>query len=237
VGGPIVLLNQRICDLNLDLRSSPLYSRIEKLYAALRSRRLSFRPPCYFADEWFVPEGDPVIGIPFYLATRPLRRMERENTGVVEGDSKSDFMKLLRHEAGHAICYAFQLHRRAAYRATFGRSSKPFSDNYRFDARSKNFVINLDDHYAQSHPDEDFAETFAVWLQMTEKAWRSRYRNWDCLRKLMVVDGMMKSIAARRPLVRTGEYMCHVKTLAYTLKTYYRRRNAFLARHSRSDNA
>jgi hypothetical protein len=227
-------LDRRICDLNLDLKRSPLYKRVLELYTALRARRLNFRPPCYFADEWFVPEGDAVIGIPFYLATPRLRRLEREHTGEVEGARKSYFMKLLRHEAGHAICHAFRLHRRPAYRALFGRSSKRFSDNYRFDARSRHFVINLDDHYAQSHPDEDFAETFAVWLECPEKNWRARYRNWGCLQKLSAVDAMMKSIAGRRPPVSGGERMCDAQTLALSLRSYYKRRNAFLRRNARA---
>jgi len=217
-------LGVRVCDLNLKLEKTPLHSRVLALYGELTARDLHFRPPCYFADEWFVPEGDPVIGVPFYLATKQLVRLERKEIGEVEGDTKSYFMKLLRHEAGHAISYAFKLHRRAIYRSVFGSSVKRFSDNYRFNPQSKNFVVNLKDHYAQSHPDEDFAETFAVWLAQPEHVWRKRYAGWNALGKLTTVAAMMNGITRTRPLVRTGEKMCRVSTLTYTLKTFYARR-------------
>ena len=42
-------------------------------------------------------------------------------------------------------------------------------------------------HYAQKHPDEDWAETFAVWLE--GGPWRRRYRDWQvALAKLEYVD-------------------------------------------------
>jgi hypothetical protein len=220
------LLSTRICDLKLNLQTSPLFSRIRTLYDELAERNLRFRPPCYFADEWFVPEGDPVIGIPFFLASKQLTQLERRRTGEAEGATRRHFMKLLRHEAGHAISYAFNLHRSKDYRRVFGSSSKPFHDQYRFNPRSKKFVINLDDHYAQSHPDEDFAETFAVWLAESETVWRKRYRGWSAVRKLEMVARMMKDIEHQAPLVRDGEKMCHVSTLKYTLRTHYMRRRS-----------
>jgi len=224
------LINTRICDLRLNLKTSPLYSRVRALYGELSSRDLRFRPPCYFADEWFVPEGDPVIGIPFFLATKELRGLEQKEIGEVEGSTRAYFMKLLRHEAGHAICYAFRLHRHPLYRQMFGSSRKPFSDVYRFNPRSKQHVINLTDHYAQSHPDEDFAETFAVWLEMSEAGWRRKYAGWKALKKLEAVAQMMMAIERKTPLVRTGEKMCRASKLKITLKKFYTRRRAALIR-------
>ena len=226
-------MSWRICDLGLNLKSSPLHSRVLDLYDALAARKLLFRPPCYFADEWFVPEDDPVIGIPFYLADKQLRQLERKEIGEVEGHTKPYFMKLLRHEAGHAISHAFKLHRLKEYRSVFGPSQKRFSDNYRYNPLSKNYVINLKDHYAQSHPDEDFAETFAVWLSQPEKKWLQFYKRWDALKKLKTVDRFMKAIKNKRPLIQTGEEMCHVSTLEYTLSTYYKRRRALQSKYSR----
>jgi hypothetical protein len=226
------LLNVRICDLGLNLETSPLYSRVLALYEELSSRRLCFRPPCYFADEWFVPDGDPVIGIPFYLANERLRRLERQEIGEVEGDTKPYFMKLLRHEAGHAISHAFKLHRRRIYRTVFGSSAKPFSDIYHFDPKSTDYVINLNDHYAQSHPDEDFAETFAVWLALPERVWRNQYKGSKALKKLLTVARMMKELERAAPPVRTGEKMCRTSTLKYTLKTFYKRRRLLPAHNS-----
>jgi len=222
------LLNLRPCDLKLNLKTNPLYKRIKQLYSELEQRHLFFRPPCYFADEWFVPEGDPVIGIPFYLATPQLIRIERAMIGEAEGDTNQYFMKLLRHETGHAISYAYKLYRKQSYRNTFGHSAKLFTESYKFNPRSKKHVLNLDDHYAQSHPDEDFAETFAVWLEHPPQYWTNRYRGWKALDKLFYMNTLMASIAGQKPLVKMGEKMCHVSTLKYTLWTYYTRRRALV---------
>lgn len=226
----------RICDLKLNLAKSPLVSRVFDLYGELSARNLRFRPPCYFADEWFVPEGDPVIGIPFYLANKQLSHLERKIIGEVEGSEKSYFMKLLRHEAGHAISYAFKLHRHKAYRLIFGNPQKKFSDVYRFNPKSKNYVLNLKDYYGQSHPDEDFAETFAVWLSQPESRWKRQYKGWGAIKKLKTVSHFMKDIENKPPLIRNGEKMCHVSTLEYTLRTYYLRRRSMLSHQTGMHN-
>ena len=225
------LMAVRICDLGLSLRNSHLWPDVLQLYQELYAKKIRFAPTCYFADEWFVPEGDPVIGIPFYLANKQLMRLEKKMIGEVEGETPAYFMKLLRHEAGHAISYAFRLHRRRTYQRIFGPSKLLFNDIYDYNPRSRDHVINLKEHYAQSHPDEDFAETFAVWLSTPEKNWRNKYKGWPALTKLMYVRDLMKSIENRLPLVRSGEKMCHVNTLKYTLWTYYMRRRSLLTHH------
>ena len=227
------LLNRRICDLNLRLQDTPLQDRVDQLHGELLRRNLRFRPSCYFADEWFVPEGDTVIGIPFYLASKRLMRIEKTMMGEVEGETKEHCMRLLRHEAGHAISYAYKLFKKKSYVRVFGSTAKLFMDHYKFNPKSRRFVIHLGDHYAQSHPDEDFAETFAVWLSQPEDAWRKRYRTWPALRKLEYVKNLMAGIQGKRPLVRGGEKMCHVSTLRYTLWTYYMRRRSLVDSHPR----
>lgn len=228
------VLNKRICDLKLDMRQTSINAYVKLLYKELSKRQLLFKPECYFADEWFVPEGDPVIGIPFYLANPLLVRVEREMMGEVEGDNKQDFMKLIRHEAGHAIAYAFRLHRKRSYNKTFGSISKMFVDHYKFNPRSKKHVQNIPNYYAQSHPDEDFAETFAVWLKDPPKVWVKRYKGWKALEKLYYVNTLMTSIAGQKPLVKRGEMMCHYKSMKITLWTYYMKRRALVETHRRS---
>lgn len=227
------LMAVRICDLGLKLQKTHLWPHVLQLYRELYARRIRFLPVCYLADEWFVPEGDPVIGIPFYLANKTLMRLERKMIGEVEGESPGYFMKLLRHEAGHAISYAYRLYKKRAYKRVFGSPSELFLDFYKFNRRSKKHVIHLKDHYAQSHPDEDFAETFAVWLTYPEEKWRKKYKGWKALRKLEFVQSLMESIADRLPLVERGEKMCHVSTLKFTLWTYYMRRRSILEHHRR----
>ena len=112
-------------------------------------------------------------------------------------------MRILRHEAGHVVQHAYELHRRRRWQRLFGRSSKRYPSYYRPNPASRNFVQHLRLWYAQSHPDEDFAETFAVWLTPRSN-WRKRYDGWPALKKLQYVDELMAEIAGQQPLLRNG---------------------------------
>ena len=218
------LLERRISKLGLSLEGTPLAPLIRQLYDELSARGLSFHPPCHIGDEWFVPVGIPAIFIPFFLAHERLRALERTMMLEVEGGTPEWFMKLIRHEAAHAYAYAFQLPRKKKWQQIFGRTSRDETpDFYRPRPFSRSYVVNLDDWYAQSHPDEDFAETFAVWLT-PGLDWRTRYAAWKALRKLEYVDELMQSLAGKAPLhlpsYRVADYNC----LNLKLKTYYARK-------------
>ncbi len=93
------------------------------------------------------------------------------------------------------------LPRRKKWQAQFGLSSNEDTPStYRPRPYSRSFVTHHDDWYAQAHPDEDFAETFAVWLT-PGLDWRARYAGWKALEKLEYVDELMKSLAGQPPLV------------------------------------
>jgi hypothetical protein len=223
------LLERRISKLNLRLEGTALEPLIKQLYDELSAKGLVFHPPCYVGDEWFVPVGIPAIFIPFFLVHDRLRALERTMMLEVEGGTKEWFMKLIRHEAAHAYSYAYQLTRKKKWREIFGQTSNEGTpDTYRPRPFSRSFVVNLDDWYAQSHPDEDFAETFAVWLT-PGLDWRKRYANWRALQKLEYVDELMRSLAGKPPVhspaFRAADYDC----LNLKLKTYYARKKKLYA--------
>ena len=212
------LLERKIRTLRLDLHElDPL---IRQLYGELSAKGLSFHPPCHIGDEWFVPIGIPAIFIPFFLVHERLRKLERKMVLEVEGESPDWFMRLMRHEAAHAYSYAYQLYKKKKWQQTFGLASREETDFYRPRPYSRSFVVHLEDWYAQSHPDEDFAETFAVWLT-PGLDWRARYKGWKALQKLEYVDALMQSIAGKPPVhqpqYRVTDYDC----LNIKLKTYY----------------
>jgi hypothetical protein len=222
------LLKLRFCGLGLQISGTWLEGRVEALYGELASRNLAFRPPCYLADEWLTPDNEPVIGIPFYLAHPRLKELEQKMMHDVEGGDVASCMKLLRHEAGHAINYAFRLHNRKKWKLLFGPFAKEYPDRYKYQPYSKSFVIHLDDGYAQYHPDEDFAETFAVWLT-PDSNWRKKYAGWKALKKLEYVDALMRRIAHRQPIVSKGSKHWNIARLTSKLATHYRKRRAFYA--------
>lgn len=190
------LLGRRISELGLTITGSRVERLVSRLHAELADHGVAFRPPVYLSDQWGCPDGTPLIGVPFYLADDRLERIEAEHAGAIESDEEA--MRYLRHEAGHAVNYAFRIHEREDFGALFGDYGRPYDEHYPADPLSRNHVRHILGWYAQKHPDEDFAETFAVWLT-PDIDWREEYAGWDALRKLEWVDGVMREVAALAP--------------------------------------
>ncbi len=217
------LLKQRLCDLPLSIEGTWLQECIQELYRELEAKQLPFRPECYLADEWLSPKDEPVIGIPFYLAHPVLIRLERKMMLEVEGETRAWCMQLLRHETGHALCHAYRLQQRKSWKDAFGSPSQEYKDTYRFRPYSKNYVHHLEGFYAQFHPDEDFVETFAVWLT-PGLDWKTQYQGWKALKKLAYVDKLMRTIQGKTPKVLKGKKYWHIKQSRMTLQSYYKRK-------------
>jgi hypothetical protein len=217
------LLSARLCDLDLRIEGSGLEERIGELYRELEAKGLRFRPHFWLSDEWFCPDGVPGIAIPFYLAHPRLARLELSQMLEVEGGTREWCLRILRHETGHALENAYRLRGRRRRQELFGRSSEPYPDHYVPKPYSRSFVVNLESWYAQSHPDEDFAETFAVWLTPGSD-WAARYAGWPALRKLQYVDALMRRIADRHPLVGARRTPDALPSLRRTLRVHYRRK-------------
>jgi hypothetical protein len=217
------LLKLRFCDLKLKLEGTRVAPKIRRLYAELDARGLRFHPHCWLAEEWFSPDGIPGIAIPFYLAHPRLERLERRLMREVEGGNSNWMMRILRHEAGHALDTAFRLRRRRGWREVFGPASLPYPDSYRARPGSRRFVQHLGAWYAQSHPAEDFAETFAVWLQPRSR-WRAHYADWPAIEKLEFVEQAMHELRGRRPQVRSRDEIEPLRSDTHTLAQHYRRK-------------
>ena len=138
----------------------------------------------------------------------------------VEGGTPETCLQILRHEAGHAFDNAYELRRRRRRVNLFGSPATEYPDFYLPRPYSKSFVLHLDSWYAQSHPDEDFAETFAVWLT-PDADWRTRYGDWPALRKLEYMDELMRDIAGRSPVVSTRRRIEPLERLRTTLRKHY----------------
>src|ERR1043165_3053041 len=187
------LLDLPMNQLGVTLDGAFLSGQIEQLYTELEARQLVFRPHFWLSNEWFTPDGVPGIAVPFYLAHPRLEKLEMDQMLEVEGGTPEWCMRILRHEAGHAIDNAFKLRQRRRRQQIFGPSYKAYPEYYDPKPYSKSFVLHLDSWYAQSHPDEDFAETFAVWLTLSD--WRERYAGWPALKKLEYMDALMRGLA------------------------------------------
>jgi Uncharacterized protein conserved in bacteria (DUF2248). len=222
------LLDLRIKDLGLRLEGTWVEECIEELYRELTHRGIALRPHCWLSDEWFSPTNVPGIGIPFYLVHPRLIRLERSMMHEAEGATRAECMRILRHEAGHAMQHGYRLHRRARYQRTFGKSSTPYPLSYRPKPASRNFVQHLRAYYAQAHPDEDFAETFAVWMQPRRHV-DAPVRRLAGTAKTRVVDELMAELAGVRAPVKTRVRPYPVSKNTMTLREHYEEKRAFYA--------
>jgi len=219
------LLRTRFCDLRLTLRHSVVEHAMSEIRRNLAARGIRFRPHVWLSEEWFSPDGVPGIAVPFYMAHPRLQRLERRFMGEVEGGNANWLTRILRHEIAHALDNAYRLRRRKDWGRAFGRHSRPYPDIYRPRPASRDFVLHLGHWYAQSHPTEDFAETFAVWLQPRAR-WRREYQGWPALRKLEYVDKLMAQLSGRRPIVSNEELIEPLSENTITLGEHYRRKRA-----------
>ncbi|MEE2960890.1 MAG: putative zinc-binding metallopeptidase [Myxococcota bacterium] len=219
------ILNVRLCDLKLKLKGSWLERPVENLRGELADRELVLKPHIWLSDDWFCPDGTTGFAAPFFLAHPRLIKLERKHLLEAEGSNFPWCMKLLRHETGHVLQNAYQLHRRKKWRELFGKSSLPYPTTYRPRPLSKNYVLNLYNWYAQSHPAEDFAETFAVWLKPGRK-WKTRYRGWPAIRKLEYVDELMAELMGVGPKKRSRAQVDPLSKLKKTLGEYFSEKQA-----------
>jgi hypothetical protein len=216
------LLDLRLCDLGVHIRGSDLVPRIRELERELVARGIArFRPFFWLSDDWYTPDGVPGVAIPFYMAHPRLARLEFTQMLEVEGGTPEWCMRILRHESGHALDNAYRLRRRRRRQQLFGRSSSKYPEYYTPRPYSRSFVLHLEPWYAQSHPDEDFAETFAVWLT-PDSPWRKRYHGWPALKKLEYVDALMAEIGPLPPAVTARRPVDPLRRLRKTLREHYR---------------
>ena len=219
------LLDVRLCDLKLRIEGSALQGRIDRLHGELHRKKLRFRPYIWLSTDWFTPERTTGFAVPFYLAHPRLARMEHSQMLEAEGSTADWCMRLLRHETGHAIDNAYRLHHRKVWRETFGYYSEPYRPDYRPQPSSKKFVQNLGNWYAQSHPAEDYAESFAVWL-MPRSKWREQYQGWPALQKLETLDSMLHEIQSQRPKISTRDRPESLPRVKLTLREHYELKKA-----------
>ena len=222
------LLQMRLKDLNLSIEGTWLQGCVKMLNGELKRRGL-VQAHAWISDEWFSPDTTPGIAVPFYLVHPRLARLERKMFKDVEGGTQRQAMQILRHEAGHIVQHAYALHRRRKWQETFGRSSTAYPESYRPNPNSRNFVQHLPRWYAQSHPDEDFAETFALWLTPRIN-WRQRYAEWPgALAKLEYVDSLMAEIAGTRAGLTRRMEVDPAHRLNRTLAEHYEQKLAWYA--------
>jgi hypothetical protein len=212
-----------IREIGVRIAGTPLEPVLKEFEAELERagiRRL--KPRFYLSDEWGVPFGTTAIALPFYLARADLLGLHAEQAGFIEGAGRTDLLRYLRHETGHVVNYAYKLYDREDWVKQFGSIDQPYEEEYRPEPFSLRFVRHLPGWYAQKHPDEDWAETFAVWMT-PGMDWRAEYADWpEALAKLNYCHRVMAELADRDPVVTDASLDEEVSDLGYSLEEYYR---------------
>jgi hypothetical protein len=222
------LLATRLCDLPVKLEGSLMERRVKRLHRELEVRNICALPHAWLSEEFFNPDGVLGFAIPFYLAHPRLMRLERNQMLEVEGAGEAECRRIFRHEAGHAIDDAYQLYDRPRYRALFGDAAAPYPASYKPHPESRAYVINLSNWYAQAHPVEDFAETFAVWLN-PHIDWRADYKGWPALEKLEYVDALMRELSGKPPINSDRTEVEPLRRVRRTLGEHYAEKRQYFA--------
>ena len=215
--------------LKLQLRHLPLQDVEERLQfyksqlqKELRKKGIHFDFHIWVSDDWFCPDGIPGFAVPFYLFHPELMKLHKQKTGLVEGRSDAEILKLMRHELGHAIDNAFGLRKNKERKAVFGDSKKEYPEFYSPQKYSRSYVNYLGDNYAQSHPDEDFAETFAYWLD-PKKQWKKKKFSKVLTEKLKLMNQLMKELENKKPILKNKYRDTAIDKQKITLGEFYLR--------------
>ncbi|MFO0929683.1 MAG: putative zinc-binding metallopeptidase [Gemmataceae bacterium] len=211
-----------IRDLGLTIEGTPLEPAIAEVRRELEAAGIrKLRPHFYLTTEWVVYDDTIAVGIPFYLARPDLTEVHAEREGHLEGVGRAELLRYLRHEVGHVVNYAYRLFDREDWVRLFGSMTQPYIDEYRPEPFSRRYVVHLPGWYAQKHPDEDWAETFAVWLTPAFD-WRAAYADWPmALAKLDYCDRLMRQLGDQEPAVTALDLEAEVGNLSYPLADYY----------------
>ena len=217
------LWSMPIRDLGLTIKGTrlePIIAEFQREIERVGFTRLA--PRYYLSTEWGVPFETVAIAIPFYLADPELEQLHAERAGHVEGEGREEILRYLRHEMGHVVNYAYRLYDEPEWEERFGSMSEPYEDDYRPVPFSRKHVRHLPGWYAQKHPDEDWAETFAVFIT-PGLDWRSEYaRRPTALGKLEYCERTVYSLLNRDPIVVDDELDEDVGEIRYSLAQFYR---------------
>jgi hypothetical protein len=209
-------------DLGLTIIGTPLDQILQDFQRELKQRGITrVEPKFYLSTEWGVPFGTISIAIPFYLARADLTELHADRAGLVEGVGRTDILRYLRHEMGHVINYAYRLYEEAEWVRLFGDIEQEYEEEYRPRPFHPDYVYHLPGWYAQKHPDEDWAETFAVWMT-PNLDWRRRYTGAPAaLAKLEYCDRTLTLLRDRDPLATEEELDEDVGEIVSSLDEFY----------------
>ncbi len=189
-------------DLGLAIAGTRLEVIVQEFFSELgRAGILRLRPRLYLAENWGVSFQHAAIAIPYYLAHAELSRRHARDTGHAEDFHRVSVLRRLRHSMGHVANYAYRIYDRPDWIALFGPMSQPVAEPFLPRPFSRRHVKHLPAWHAQRHPDEDWAETFAVWMT-PERDFHLEYEQWpEALAKLVYCSTLMRSLRDEAPLL------------------------------------
>lgn len=202
------MLHTPIRQLGLTIEGSFFENAIPIVLGQLRRAGVTeLQPYFYVSTGYGCIASTAIISLGFYDFDPLLKELNYELRGWYY--SAADLKMLLRHELGHAFCYTYKLYRSSEFRQLFQVQGNffntyPQGDAFDYNPWSKRYVNPNGDHYAQKHPDEDFAETFCVWLT-PRSSWRRKYAKRSViLQKLQYAQRMAKQLGPLPPRVQSN---------------------------------
>ena len=192
-------LSKKVKNLKWQYQGSRVEKAVAQVQAELDQQKIDFKIRCWASDDWYTPDGQVGFAFPFYLLDPKLSSIATAMDVNVEGRTQTELVKLIRHEVGHTLDNAFCLRKKAGRKKLFGAQIKyPLSYSPKYQRSA--YVDHLGDGYAESHPDEDFAETFSVWLGQCD-IWKTKYQSRSqAYAKLKQVDQWMTDLKNQKPI-------------------------------------
>ncbi|MBI1883717.1 MAG: putative zinc-binding metallopeptidase [Chlamydiae bacterium] len=225
------VLQSPVHSLGLTLRGSRMERCIQDLLQELNHFKIILRPHFYLSDGYGTCEGTANIGLAFWDVDHTLSLIAARYLG--EYYRLEDIRMVLRHEMGHAFCYSYKLYRLKEFRQVFrvkGHffNTYPVGNRYHRNPWSHDFVNPCGDCYAQKHPDDDFAETFATLLS-SKLNWKRRYRHRKgALAKLYYVESLIQEWGRRRVIVKNDLSKVYgpVEEISSTVRRFFAAKRA-----------
>ncbi len=207
------ILMTPVRDLKLKIKGSILETCIEKAQEDARKCGVELEPKFYLSDGYGCIEGTTIIGLGFWDADKTIREILRETKDIYRDEG--DILRLIKHEIGHAFCYAHKLYRLKEFREIFKVEGHffqtyPESNRYCWNPWSTDYVNPEGDFYAQKHPDDDFAETFAIYID-PEESWQERYPpQHGVFRKIQFIRRVIRNYGRKKVYLNGTAKSLHI---------------------------
>jgi hypothetical protein len=213
------LLGRRISQLGLKVEGSPIERSVEKLRKELVKKGIKcFKAVVYLTDEWGCPSGEPVIGVPFYLADPQLAKLERSMNDL---ESEREILMYLPPRGRPRLQLRLPPVRHPRVARAVRAVQPPLPRRLQAGPRSRASSCATCGLVRAEAPGRGLRRDVRR-VADAALGWRDRYRGWPALAKLRYIDRIVKKFGNVEPVVGKGDTDITVEEMELTVEEFYR---------------